>query len=89
MVFFATVSITGESEASRSRAMRADMELSLIVRVNSLWAKVYPYLAKYVLTHCSQSANDVLEIGPFSGIDSMAFAQQLPDFMLRIGDALE
>lgn len=43
------------------------MDIDDLERINSLWRKIYPYLATYVIEGFKKDSGLVLELGPFSG----------------------
>ena len=64
------------------------MDANDIKRVNSLWGKVYPYLASQVMDSYRRDSGSVLELGPFSGGISRELARLYPGLNITIADEL-
>lgn len=62
------------------------MDLSDVKRINSLWQKLYPYLALQILEAYRRDSGAVLELGPFSGGISMQLARSCPRLSIIIAD---
>lgn len=62
------------------------MDIDDLKRVNSLWAKIYPYLAAQIMEGYQQDFGSVLELGPFSGGISVALAKLHPQLNITIAD---
>lgn len=43
------------------------MNAEILIRLNTLWERIYPHLARWIETWIPQDSGQVLEIGPFSG----------------------
>ncbi|SPD73114.1 conserved hypothetical protein [uncultured Desulfobacterium sp.] len=55
-------------------------------KVNRLWSKIYPYLAKQIAEIYQKDFGDVLELGPFSGGLSLELAGRYPRLNITIAD---
>jgi ubiquinone/menaquinone biosynthesis C-methylase UbiE len=62
------------------------MDMNDLKRVNSLWEKIYPYLASQIMESYQRDFGMVLELGPFSGGISMALARLYPKLNITIAD---
>jgi ubiquinone/menaquinone biosynthesis C-methylase UbiE len=62
------------------------MDIESLKRVNSLWKRIYPHLASWVLETCGKDSGFVLELGPFSGGIALALARLRPRFKIVIAD---
>jgi ubiquinone/menaquinone biosynthesis C-methylase UbiE len=57
-----------------------------IKRINSLWRKIYSFLASHIMEIYRRTSGSVLELGPFSGGISFELAGLYPGFKLTIAD---
>jgi ubiquinone/menaquinone biosynthesis C-methylase UbiE len=62
------------------------MDMDDLKRVNSLWGKIYPWLAAHILEGYGRDSGTVLELGPFSGGISVALARLHPKLTLTVAD---
>jgi ubiquinone/menaquinone biosynthesis C-methylase UbiE len=62
------------------------MDINDLRRVNSLWEKIYPYLASQIMESYQRDFGMVLELGPFSGGISVALARLYPKLTITIAD---
>ncbi|MGI9951874.1 class I SAM-dependent methyltransferase [Moorellaceae bacterium AZ2] len=62
------------------------MNLTELLRLNELWRPVYPYLAKHIEEILPPGAQEILELGPFSGGITWALAEVLPHGVFTIGE---
>lgn len=62
------------------------MDMNDLKRVNSLWAKIYPYLAAQIMENYLRDFGTVLELGPFSGGISVALARLHSKLDITIAD---
>ena len=62
------------------------MDMNDLKRVNSLWKKIYPYLAAQIMESYHKDFGTVLELGPFSGGISVALAKLHPKLNITIAD---
>ncbi len=62
------------------------MDLNDLKRVNSLWRKIYPYLASQIRESYDKDSGTVLELGPFSGGISVELAKMCPALKITIAD---
>ena len=62
------------------------MDSADIKRVNSLWRKIYPYLASQIMESYRRSSGSVLELGPFSGGISLELARLYNGLTITIAD---
>jgi len=60
------------------------MDMQDLVRVNHLWARIYPFIADQILSHYLKKDGDVLEWGPFSGGISFALLDRKPGMKITI-----
>jgi len=60
------------------------MNMQDLVRVNHLWARIYPFIADQILSHYLKRDGDVLEWGPFSGGISFALLDRKPGIKITI-----
>jgi ubiquinone/menaquinone biosynthesis C-methylase UbiE len=72
-----------------SRLKVGVMDISDIKRLNTLWAGVYPYLAKQVISVLPEESHEMLEIGPFSGGISFELAKTIRGCSITIVDSME
>ena len=72
-----------------SRLKVGVMDISDIKRLNTLWAGVYPYLAKQVISVVPGEPRHMLEMGPFSGGISFELAQTIQGCSITIVDSME
>lgn len=63
------------------------MDIADIRRLNTLWWRVYPHLARQVVTLLPDEACKVLEFGPFSGGISFELAKSKQDCSIIIADS--
>jgi len=63
------------------------MDLGLLKQVNSLWRRIYPFLASQITESYQRDFGSVLEIGPFSGGISLELVQQYPELRITIADS--
>ena len=68
--------------------MKQSMDIEAIRRVNSLWIKVYPYLAAQIIASYQRDSGSVLELGPFSGGISRELAKLYPKLDITIAEEL-
>ena len=64
----------------------ATMNIDDLKKVNSLWRKVYPYLAAQIMEGYQRDSGSVLELGPFSGGISLELARLYPGLDITIAD---
>jgi len=64
----------------------ATMNIDDLKKVNSLWRKVYPYLAAQIMAGYQRDSGSVLELGPFSGGISLELARLYPGLNITITD---
>lgn len=62
------------------------MDIDDIRRVNSLWIKLYPYLASQIMEGYRRDSGAVLELGPFSGGISLELTRLYPGLNITIAD---
>lgn len=62
------------------------MNIDDLIKVNSLWWKMNPYLVAQVMEGYQRDSGLVLELGPFSGGISMELARQYPGLNITIAD---
>jgi len=62
------------------------MDIDALKRVNSLWRKIYPYLASQIMEGYRRDFGTVLELGPFSGGISSELARLYPGLNITIAD---
>ena len=62
------------------------MDTKDIKRVNSLWKKVYPYLAAQIMETYRRDTGVVLELGPFSGGISRELGRLYPRLDITVRD---
>lgn len=62
------------------------MDIDALKRVNSLWRKIYPYLAGQIMEGYRRDSGAVLELGPFSGGISLELARLYPGLDITIAD---
>lgn len=62
------------------------MNLEDLKRVNSLWRKIYPYLASQIMEAYRRDSGAALELGPFSGGISLELARLCPGLSITIAD---
>ena len=62
------------------------MDINDLRRVNSLWERIYPYLARQIMEGYRQDRGKVLELGPFSGGISIALAGLHPELEITIAE---
>ena len=62
------------------------MDLEALKQVNSLWRKIYPYLASQIMESYRRDSGTVLELGPFSGGISSELARLYPGLNITIAD---
>jgi len=60
------------------------VDLRILKDVNELWGRIYPYLARQVMTHYGRGDGEVLELGPFSGGISRELARGYPGLNITI-----
>lgn len=60
------------------------MDIDLLKQVNSLWRKIYPYLALQIMTTYRKHSGSVLELGPFAGGISLELAKLYSGFKVTI-----
>ena len=65
------------------------MDISDIKRLNTLWAEVYPCLAKQVVSVLPEDPHEMLEIGPFSGGISFELAKTIQGCSITIVERME
>lgn len=65
------------------------MDISRIKRLNTLWSRVYPHLAKQIISVLPEKAHDILEVGPFSGGISFELAETMRGCSMTIVDSME
>ncbi|NIQ37738.1 MAG: methyltransferase domain-containing protein [Proteobacteria bacterium] len=63
-----------------------DVNISDIKRLDLLWGRIYPYLADYVMSFLPGGAQEVLELGPFSGGISFELARARRNYSIVIAD---
>ena len=64
------------------------MNIDDLIKVNSLWTKLYPYLAAQIMEGYQRGSGSVLELGPFSGGISLELARLYPGLNITIADEL-
>lgn len=62
------------------------MDINDLIRVNSLWRKLYPYLVSQIMEGYHRESGTVLELGPFSGGIAMELVRLYPEFEITIAD---
>lgn len=62
------------------------MDSADIKRVNSLWRKIYPYLASHIMESYQRTSGSVLELGSFSGGISFELARLYSSLNITIAD---
>ena len=62
------------------------MDIDALKRVNSLWRKLYPYLASQIMEGYRRDSGSVLELGPFSGGISLELTRLYPGLNITITD---
>ncbi|MBI2860466.1 MAG: class I SAM-dependent methyltransferase [Chloroflexi bacterium] len=62
------------------------MDTDVIKRLNTLWANMYPYLARQAMAAFGRDSGPVLEMGPFSGGISRELARGWPGLEITIAD---
>ncbi|MBI4186314.1 MAG: methyltransferase domain-containing protein [Chloroflexi bacterium] len=62
------------------------MDIVALKRLDSLWTKVYPYLAAQVMEGYGRDCGAVLEMGPFSGGISLELSRLHPGLNITIAD---
>ncbi|MBW2144085.1 MAG: class I SAM-dependent methyltransferase [Deltaproteobacteria bacterium] len=62
------------------------MDFDLLKQVNSLWRRIYPFLASQIAASYQKDFGSVLELGPFSGGISLELAEQYPELRITIAD---
>jgi len=66
------------------------MDSKVINEVNTLWERVYPYLAQYIMDLFGSQGGDVLELGPFSGGIAKGLLSLSPHWKIVIaGESLD
>jgi ubiquinone/menaquinone biosynthesis C-methylase UbiE len=65
------------------------VNISDIKRLDLLWARIYPYLADYVMSFLPREAQKLLELGPFSGGISFELARAGNNYSIVIADERE
>jgi len=66
--------------------MRRTMEITDVEKLNTLWRKVYPYLAAHIMGVYRRDSGAVLELGPFAGGVSLELARLYPKLDITIAD---
>lgn len=61
-------------------------EIELVIKINQLWQKIYPYLALEIKELYSKNEGEFLELGPFSGGISIELSKLIPDSRITIGE---
>lgn len=61
-------------------------EIELVIRINQLWQKIYPYLAMEIKELYSKNEGEFLELGPFSGGISIELSKLIPFARITIGE---
>lgn len=64
--------------------MGSSMDMQDLIRVNRLWAGIYPFLADQILDHYLKQGGEILEWGPFSGGISFSLLERQPDMRITI-----
>jgi len=64
--------------------LESSMDMQDLVRVNHLWARIYPFIADQILSHYLKKDGDVLEWGPFSGGVSFSLLGRKPAMEITI-----
>jgi|TARA_Y100000031_G_scaffold151664_1_gene193368 ubiquinone/menaquinone biosynthesis C-methylase UbiE len=62
------------------------MDINDLKRINSLWSKIYPYLASQIMEGYRRDSGVVLELGPFSGGISLELIRLHPKLNITIAD---
>lgn len=65
------------------------MQISVIEELDLLWANIYPYLAEQAMSVLPKRAQEILEVGPFSGGISFELARARRDCSITIVDKRE
>lgn len=62
------------------------MNIDDLIKVNSLWRKMNPYLVVQIMEGYRRDSGSVLELGPFSGGISLELARLYPKLDITIAD---
>ncbi|MBN1254035.1 MAG: putative selenium-dependent hydroxylase accessory protein YqeC [Deltaproteobacteria bacterium] len=62
------------------------MDPNIIIKLNTLWERIYPYLSRFVTDTYRKQGGDVLELGPFAGGIAQGILSSATEFRIVIAD---
>jgi probable selenium-dependent hydroxylase accessory protein YqeC len=62
------------------------MDPNIIIKLNTLWERIYPYLSRFVMDIYRKQEGDVLELGPFAGGIAQGILSSATEFRIVVAD---
>jgi probable selenium-dependent hydroxylase accessory protein YqeC len=63
------------------------MDPNIIIKLNTLWERIYPYLSRFVMDIYRKQEGDILELGPFAGGIAREILSLSSEFRVVLADS--